>query len=69
MARNKKVYQSSTESFTTNIADFAVDSDVNSNKCARTKYENSHYSWFAVDLENVYQITKVCLLNTNSGCL
>lgn len=53
---------------TLRIPSFAVDSTVDIfSECAKTTSEQNFKSWWVVDLENVYLIEKVCLLNSVFG--
>lgn len=45
----------------------AVDDEISLDKCSLTHIVPGEYSWFTVDLENIYRVTKVCLLNTRTG--
>lgn len=45
----------------------AVDSEVDLNKCSLTTSNPALKSWFFVDLQSVYEITKVCVLNSPDG--
>lgn len=65
LARNKHAFLSSTEGF--KVAELAVDTNVDLNTCSLTTKSVGLKSWFFVDLRNVYEITKVCLLNSATG--
>lgn len=63
--RNKIVYASSI-----NVDSFpklSADSDININACGKTSKAAYHKSWLTFDMENIYQIDKVCLLNSATG--
>ncbi|CAD5126541.1 DgyrCDS14642 [Dimorphilus gyrociliatus] len=70
IARGKEAFQSST-TFHINhkLANFATDSNividdgVSGYECAKTHSTVDEFSWFAVDLENIYKVERVCLLN------
>lgn len=68
LARDKISFQSSIALYGIDkISKFSVDSNIDLYNCSLTSKAKNHYSWLAVDLGNVYQVNKVCLLNSISG--
>ncbi|CAD5126691.1 DgyrCDS14760 [Dimorphilus gyrociliatus] len=75
LARGKLSFQSSTYGGVTAPMEpgFAIDSNVGvlltneNNNCSRTSKHSSEKSWWSVDLEQIYSITEVCLLNVNDN--
>lgn len=68
LARNKKAIQSSTDyDVSYRLATFAVDSTLSVSDCSQTSNLIGHKSWLAVDLEQIFKVTQVCLLNKQSG--
>ncbi|CAD5126987.1 DgyrCDS14979 [Dimorphilus gyrociliatus] len=72
LARGKAAFQSSTYGTYSNPRkpQFANDANIeislqNYEYCSRTDKDPESHSWWSVDLEDVYEITKVCLLNIN----
>ncbi|CAD5126404.1 DgyrCDS14541 [Dimorphilus gyrociliatus] len=66
IARNKLTFQSTTTY--PHIASLATDSTIEINdplKCSKTN-QTKGKAWWTVDLEKVYTVTKVCILNVNS---
>lgn len=65
LARSKLAYISSISSY--KWPHLAVDTTIDINQCSLTAQANSHNSWYIVDIEKIYKINKVCLLNSNTG--
>lgn len=64
LLRNKPAFQSSTETFPGHkTAEDLVDSVNSVSVCTQTDNTLGHKSWVAVDLEQYFEVTRVCLLN------
>ncbi|CAD5126596.1 DgyrCDS14684 [Dimorphilus gyrociliatus] len=67
LARGKLSFQSSTSgSINTHSAPQYANDD-NHEHCSSTDSDIADFSWWSVDLEQEYDITKVCLLNVNDN--
>ncbi|CAD5126879.1 DgyrCDS14903 [Dimorphilus gyrociliatus] len=73
LARGKLSFQSSTVSSEKPSAPFfANDDNINieygaNEYCSSTEADPQDVSWWSVDLQSIYSVTKVCLLNTNNA--
>ncbi|CAD5126460.1 DgyrCDS14587 [Dimorphilus gyrociliatus] len=76
LARGKMAFQSSTNGSKeySNFATFATDSTIeitknsqNTSYCSLTDVKTNEYSWWVVDLGDIYSVSNVCLLTEKNG--